>query len=68
MPNPRKGLKRWSFATYAVEGGGRTILIRRNGRRHYLVGDAAKPLLPGFFAIECRRLTDAVEFAKKLCA
>jgi hypothetical protein len=66
--NPRKGLKRWSYATYMVEGHGRIILIRRNGRRHYLVGDAKRPLLPGFFAIKCRRLTDAVEFARKLCA
>jgi hypothetical protein len=54
---------RISYATWAIEGPKGRVLVRRLGRRAYLVGHAQRPLLPKFFTRQFRTKYEAVILA-----
>lgn len=61
----RKGLRKWSFSTYRIDGPGGTVLIRRHGRK-FLIGWLGNLMTPGFFTVETKRLREAREMAEMM--
>lgn len=59
-------MKRISYATWLIEGPAGRVLVRRISVRHYVVGNASRPLMPGFFCRKFRLKRDAVALAKDM--
>lgn len=59
-------MTRVSYATWAVDGPKGRVLIRRINNKNYVVGHAARPILPGFFSMKSRLKRDALDLAQKM--